>query len=139
MKDFIRKGRLDRDQQGKGTQENCSATCLTVSGFPEGGLVSGLSPAKYPVPAHVWSDSGLFVAAHASLSQDGFPGEGFWEAGRTYYGLVPPLFFWSLPDSPSQFSAAAPSSLSGPLVVRQLMRAVTIVSGQGRWLWSMAP
>ena len=31
------------EQQGEGTQENCSATCLTVSGFIGMELVSGLS------------------------------------------------------------------------------------------------
>ena len=38
------KGRPGREQQGKGTQENCSATWLAVSGFMGMGLVSGLSP-----------------------------------------------------------------------------------------------
>ena len=32
-KDFIGKGRLGGEQQGKGTRENCSATWLAVSGF----------------------------------------------------------------------------------------------------------
>ena len=31
--DFIGKGRLDEEQEGKGTQENCSAMWLEVSGF----------------------------------------------------------------------------------------------------------
>ena len=42
-RDFIGKGCPDREQQGKGTQENCSATWLAVLGFMVMGLVSGLS------------------------------------------------------------------------------------------------
>ena len=41
------KGHLGGEQQGKGTQENCSATWLAVSGFMVMGLVSGLSLANY--------------------------------------------------------------------------------------------
>ena len=42
-RDFIGKGYLGREQQGKGTQEKCSATWLAVSGFMLMGLVSCLS------------------------------------------------------------------------------------------------
>ena len=42
-RDFIGKGHPGREQQGKGTQENCSATWLAVSGFMLMGLVSQLS------------------------------------------------------------------------------------------------
>ena len=52
------------EQQGKGTQENCSATWLTVSDFMVMGLVSGWSLASH-------SNSASFLVAHASLSQDG--------------------------------------------------------------------
>ena len=40
-------GRLGGEQEGKGTQENCSATWLAVSGFMVMGLVSGLSLANH--------------------------------------------------------------------------------------------
>ena len=33
VRDFIRKGHLGGEQEGKGSQGNCSATWLTVSGF----------------------------------------------------------------------------------------------------------
>ena len=46
-RDFIGKGRPGKEQEGKGTQENCSATWLTVSGFMVMGLVSGLSLANH--------------------------------------------------------------------------------------------
>ena len=36
-------GAPGREQQGKGTQENCSASWLTVSGFMVMGFVSGFS------------------------------------------------------------------------------------------------
>ena len=61
------------------------ATWLTVSGFMVMGLVSRLSLANH-------SDSGSFLVVHASLSQDGFQREGFWEVGRTH-GLTSPLSF----------------------------------------------
>ena len=67
-RDFIGKGRPGREQQGQGTQENCSATWLAVSGFMVMGLVSGLSLANH-------SNSGSFLVSLASLRQDGFQGE----------------------------------------------------------------
>ena len=88
---FIGKGRPGGEQQGKGTQENCSATWLTFSGFMVNGLVSGLSLASH-------SDSGSSLVVRASLSQDGFQREGFWEVDWTY-GLASPLSFWPFPNS----------------------------------------
>ena len=76
-KDFIREGCLTGEQQGKGTQENCSATWLRVSAFMVMGLVSRLSLANH-------SDSGSSLVVPTSLSQDGFQREGFWEVGRIY-------------------------------------------------------
>ena len=60
------KGRGAQEESGRirGTQENCSATWLTVSGFMVMGFVSGLSLANH-------SNSESFLVAHASLSQDG--------------------------------------------------------------------
>ena len=46
-RDFIGKGRLGGEQQGKGTQESSSVTWLAVSGFMVMGLVSGLSLANH--------------------------------------------------------------------------------------------
>ena len=60
-RDFIGKGCPGGEQEGKGTQENCSAT---VSGFMLMGLVSGLSLASH-------SDSESFQVVHALFSQDG--------------------------------------------------------------------
>ena len=41
VRDFIGKGHPGGEQEGKGTQENCSAAWLTVSGFMVVGVVSG--------------------------------------------------------------------------------------------------
>ena len=40
------KGRPGREQQGKGTQENCSATWLVASGFMVMGFISRLTLAS---------------------------------------------------------------------------------------------
>ena len=95
-RDFIEKGHL-----GEGTQGNCSATCLTVSGFIVMGLGSGLSLVSHHACAHIWSDSGSFLVVHTSCSQDGFQWKGFWEVGREilWVGisclfLTPPEYFW---------------------------------------------
>ena len=46
-RDFIGKGCPGGEQEGKGTQENCSVTWLAVSGFMVMGLVSRLSLANH--------------------------------------------------------------------------------------------
>ena len=62
---LLGKGHRGGEQEGKGSQENCSATWLTISGLMVIGLVSRLSPANH-------SDSGSFLVACTSFSQDGF-------------------------------------------------------------------
>ena len=69
-RDLMGKGCRGREEQGKGIQENCSATCIAVSGFMVMRLVSCLSLANH-------SNSGSFLMARSSLSQDGFQPEGF--------------------------------------------------------------
>ena len=71
-RDFIGRGHPGGEQQGKGTQENCSAAWLALLGFMLMGLVSGLSLANH-------SGSESFLVAHTSLNQDGCQREGFWE------------------------------------------------------------
>ena len=72
------------------------------------GLVSGLSLASHLACAHIWSDSGSFLVARTSVSQDGFQREGFWEVGETYYGLVSPPSFWPLPNSSGWWQLGVP-------------------------------
>ena len=65
-KDFIGKGHLGREQEGQGTQENCSAAWLTVSGLGVMRLVSRLSLANH-------SDSGSLLVVltwHCSAKTD---------------------------------------------------------------------
>ena len=57
---------------GKGTQENCSATWLTVLGYMVMGLVSGLSLANH-------SDSESLLVVHALFRQHECRREGFRE------------------------------------------------------------
>ena len=61
--------------KGKGTQENCSAIWLAMSGFMVMGLVSGWSLTNH-------SNSESFLVAHALLSQDGCWQEEFWKVDR---------------------------------------------------------
>ena len=63
-RDWIGKRCLGREQEGKGTQEDCSAMWLAVLSFMVMGLVSRL-----PLANH--SGSGSFLVVHALLSQDG--------------------------------------------------------------------
>ena len=88
-RDRIGKGRPDAEQEGEETQEEHSATGLTVSASVATGLVSRLSLASH-------SDSGSFLVAQVLLSQDGFQHRGFWEVARH--------LDWSLlsPFDPSQ-------------------------------------
>ena len=60
------------EQEGKRTQENCSATWLSVLGFMVMGFVSRLSLVNH-------SDSESFLVVQALFSQDGRQREGFWE------------------------------------------------------------
>lgn len=80
----IRKGCLGGKQQGDRTQENCSDTWLTVSGFMGMEFLSRLSLSNHlawPDPAQGRS----WWRVH--LSQDGFQCQGFWDVGH----LLPPV------------------------------------------------
>ena len=94
------------EQQGKGTQENCSAMWLTVSGFMVMGLASGLSLASC-------SDSESFLVVHALFSQDGCQREGFWKVA----GHVVSLFDLSQ-TFPVGGGSLVPCSSPGPPVVK---------------------
>ena len=116
-RDFTGKGHPGREQEGKGTQEDCSATWLAVLGFMVMGLVSGLSSANH-------FDSESFLVFHALFSQDGCQW-GFWEV----VGHVVSPFDLSR-TLPVGGGLLLPCSLSGPPVIKQLMQMVTMVSGQ---------
>ena len=57
---LLGKGAQGGEQEGKGTQENCSATWFAVSGFMVMGLVSRSSLTKH-------SDSESFLVAHPPM------------------------------------------------------------------------
>ena len=63
-RDFIGRRHQGTEQQGKGTQENCSAAWLAVSGFMVMGLVSGLSL------AHHSNSESFLVAQHRPAKMD---------------------------------------------------------------------
>ena len=77
----------------------CSSKSQGLSGTVSFQVVCGQSSCA----THIWSDSGSFLGTHASLSQDRFQHKGFWEIGRTYYGLSSPRSFGPLPNSSSWF------------------------------------
>ena len=66
---------MDGEEEGNGTEENCSAVWLAVSGFMVMGLVSRFSLTNR-------SYSGSFLEMCVLLNQDGFQRE-FWEVGGT--------------------------------------------------------
>ena len=110
------------EQEGKGTQENSSAACLSVSGFMVMGLVSRLSIANH-------SDSESFLVVHALFSQDGCQREGLPKVvGHT---VCPFHLSRTLPVGGGFLVRCF---LPGPPVVRQLIQVVTRVPGQGGWL-----
>ena len=118
-RDFLGKGCPGGEQEGQGTQENCSATWLTVLGFMVMGLVSGLSSANH-------SDSEAFLVVHALFSQDGCQREGFWEV--VGHVVFPFVLSRTLPVGGGLL---VPCSLPGPPVLKQLMQMGTMVPGQG--------
>ena len=118
-RDFIAKGCLGREQEGKETQENCSATWLEVLGFMVMGLVSRLSLANH-------SDSESFLVVHTLFSQDGGQRGGFWEVVRHVVSLFD--LSWTLPVGGSLLVLCF---LPGLPVIKQLMQMVTMVPGQG--------
>ena len=61
-RDVTGKGHPGGEQESKGTQEDCSATWLTVLPFMVMGLVSRWSLVNH-------SDSGSFLVVHTSLIQ----------------------------------------------------------------------
>ena len=117
-REFFGKGHPGGEQQGKGSQENCSATWLAVWGFMVMGLVSGLSLANH-------SDSESFLVVHTLFTQDGCRREGFWEVvGQVVspFDLSQTLLVGG--------GLLVSCSLPGPPAVKQLMQMVTMVPGQ---------
>ena len=113
-------GKGTRVENSKGTQENCSASWLAVSGFMAMGLVSGWSLANH-------SNSEYFLVAHASLNHDGCQLEGF----REVDGHAVSSFNLSRTLPVGGGGLLVTHSFSGSPVTKQLMQMVTMVPGQG--------
>ena len=75
-RDFIGRRHQGTEQQGKGTQENCSAMWLAVSGVMVMGLVSGWSLANH-------SNSESFLVAHGIAQPRWMLARGIVGSGRT--------------------------------------------------------
>ena len=74
-KDLVGKGCPGGSQQGEGSQQNCSAMWLKVSGFMGRGLVSRLSLSVILLGLYmVWLR--VLLCGHTSLSQGGFQSQG---------------------------------------------------------------
>ena len=117
-RDFIGKRCLGGGQEGKETQEDCSATWLAVLGFMVLELLSGLSLVNH-------SDSGSFLVVHTLLSQGEFQW-GFWEVVGH---VVSPLdLSWTLPVGGG---LVVPCSLPVPPVVK--CKITHVNSYYGAW------
>ena len=82
---FTGKGCPDREQQGKGTQENCSAMWLAVSGFIGMGSLSTLSLASHldwPMLGLAQGPGGVCISQPRQISH-----QGSWEVCT----LLPPM------------------------------------------------
>ena len=98
---LLGRGALGREQQVREPRRTALLRGSWSQMLWEWGLVSRFSLASHL--AHTLfglSDSGPFLVAWAPLSQGGFQLRGFWEVGRTSYGLASPPSFWPLPNSP---------------------------------------
>ena len=84
---LLGKGTWVESNKGNGTQENCSAAWLAVSGFMVMGLVSGWSLANH-------SNSQSFLVAHASSAKMGASerDSGKWTDTRCLLSTFPELF-----------------------------------------------
>ena len=96
---------------GDGTQENCSATWLTVLGFMQMGLVSRLSLASHLAWPMFCLTQPPWWHAHFSVKMDSSEKDSGRLVGHKDWYL-----FWPLSSSPSYFSVAAAYSLLMPLV-----------------------
>ena len=122
---FHGKGCPRGEQQGEGTQENCSAMWLPGLGFMVMGLVAGLclvSHLAWPIFCLTQYPSQLYVHLSAKVKMV-----------KQYYGLESSSSFWCILNYSSLVLVTPPYSLSEPPVLRQHVQVVVIMPGQGRW------
>ena len=117
-RNFIGKGHPGGEQEGEGTQENCSAAWLAVLGFMVMELVSGWFLANH-------SNTESFLVAHDSAKMDASKRD----SGKWMDRHLSPLdLSWTLSAGGGLL---VPYSLSGSPVIKQLIQMVTVVPGQG--------
>ena len=117
-RDFIGKGHLGGEQEGKGIQENSFAMWFYGDGINFWVTFS----------QSFWL---RVLPGDESFSQDGCQREGFWEV--VGHGVSPFDLSWALPVGGGLL---VPCSLPGP-IVKWLMQMVTMLLGQGRWFQSV--
>ena len=117
-REFIERGHLGREQQGKRTQENCSATWLAVLGFRLMGLVSRLSLANHLTQSPSW-----WHTHHSAKMDDSKGDSGRWTDTR-FLVLISQILL-------AGGGLLVLYPLPGPHVVKQLMQVVTGEPGQG--------
>ena len=110
------KGCPGREQQGKGTQENCSAMRLSFMGM---GSISRLSLARHLArPVLSLAQSPSWRHMHLLAKRDS-SAQGSWEFGHLLLPTHPP-------KSSRFVFRAVPCSLLGPPAVRQLMQGLLL-------------
>lgn len=91
-RDFIGKGLQGREQEGQGTQENCSGTWPAVSGFMGMELASGLFLASHlPWPALGLAQGPSWGRVHLSAKTDPSTKD-LGSLGVSFLLLAPPQF-----------------------------------------------
>ena len=86
--------------------------------------LSWLSLANHLASCPYVAGLGSFLVAQTSVSQGEFQREGFWKAGRIYYGLMSPPSFWPFPNSPSVCETTHASCYMVPSQGRQFLSMV---------------
>ena len=117
-RDFIGKGHLGGEQDGKGTQENCCVTSCSLGFYGDGISFRVVFSQSF------WL---TILPGGACLVQPRWMPErkilgGGWTCG---------VSFWPFPNSLVSGGLLVPCSLPGPPVIKQLMQIVTMVPGQG--------
>ena len=87
-RDFIGEGPPGGEQEGQGTQENCSATWPAVSGFMVMGLVSGLSLAN-----HLTQSPSRWYTPYLAKMDASEKGSGKWSDTLCLLLIFPKLFW----------------------------------------------
>ena len=117
-RDFIGRGHPSGEQEGEGTQENCFATWLSVSGFMVMGLVSGWSLADH---SNSVFPGGARIAQPRWMLARGTLGSGWTRS----------VSFRPFPNSSGWWWLISSIFLTKISCHKQLMGMITMVPGHG--------